>query len=131
MSKEYMNNLNNGKKIDIRLIALDLDGTLLNSDKQLSPRNRTALFQAAQKGILIVPTTGRLPGALSPAVSADFHFLQGVPGPTGRAFARPVGCLVAAGRAAINCLLFCHNILRLSGADEPCSILQIGSHQYR
>ncbi|MDO5140308.1 MAG: HAD family hydrolase [Eubacteriales bacterium] len=63
-----MNNLNNGKRIDIRLIALDLDGTLLNSDKQLSPRNRTALFQAAQKGILIVPTTGRLPGALSPAV---------------------------------------------------------------
>ncbi|MDD5832845.1 MAG: Cof-type HAD-IIB family hydrolase [Clostridiales bacterium] len=53
---------------EIRLIALDLDGTLLNSDKQLSPRNRSALFRASEKGILIVPTTGRLPGALSPAV---------------------------------------------------------------
>ena len=84
-----------------------------------------ALYRAA------VP--GRLEGgrALPPAVSAEFHFLQGVPCPTGRAFASPVGRLVAAGGAAINCLLFCHNILRLSGADEPCSILQIGSHQYR
>ena len=42
---------------DIRLIAFDLDGTLLNSDKVLTPRNREALERAAEKGILIVPTT--------------------------------------------------------------------------
>lgn len=44
---------------DIRLIALDLDGTLLNSDKTLSPRNRAALEAAAARGIEIVPATGR------------------------------------------------------------------------
>lgn len=45
---------------DIKLIALDLDGTLLNSRKELSPENREALFRAAERGIEIVPATGRL-----------------------------------------------------------------------
>lgn len=44
---------------DYQLIALDLDGTLLNSRKQLSQRNAAALLAAAQQGIYIVPTTGR------------------------------------------------------------------------
>lgn len=44
---------------EIRLIALDLDGTLLNSDKQLTPANAQALASAAGKGIEIVPATGR------------------------------------------------------------------------
>ena len=43
----------------IRLIALDLDGTLLNSDKQLTQQNAQALACAAARGIEIVPTTGR------------------------------------------------------------------------
>lgn len=43
----------------IKLIALDLDGTLLNSDKQLSQRNRAALQAAADSGIQVVPATGR------------------------------------------------------------------------
>lgn len=43
----------------IRLIALDLDGTLLNTQKQLSEENRAALTRAARAGIHIVPTTGR------------------------------------------------------------------------
>ena len=30
----------------ISLIALDLDGTLLNSEKKISPRNRAALAAA-------------------------------------------------------------------------------------
>lgn len=44
---------------DIRLIALDLDGTLLNSRKELPPANAAALKEAAARGITIVPTTGR------------------------------------------------------------------------
>ncbi len=44
---------------DIKLIALDLDGTLLNSDKQLTQQNAQALACAAARGIEIVPTTGR------------------------------------------------------------------------
>jgi Cof subfamily protein (haloacid dehalogenase superfamily) len=44
---------------NIKLIALDLDGTLLNSDKQLTPENRAVLEKAAGEGIEIVPATGR------------------------------------------------------------------------
>ena len=44
---------------DIKLIALDLDGTLLNSDKLLSDENAEALEKASKKGIEIVPATGR------------------------------------------------------------------------
>jgi len=43
----------------IGLIALDLDGTLLDSQKNLSERNRRALERCARMGIQIVPTTGR------------------------------------------------------------------------
>ncbi|MBQ4290773.1 MAG: HAD family phosphatase [Clostridia bacterium] len=44
---------------EIRLIALDLDNTLLNSEKQLSEENRRTLFRAAEEGIVVVPATGR------------------------------------------------------------------------
>lgn len=44
---------------DIKLLALDLDGTLLNSQKQLTRGCLDALYAAAQTGIEIVPTTGR------------------------------------------------------------------------
>ncbi len=44
---------------DIRLIALDLDGTLLDSEKRLSAENAAALARAAAQGIEIVPATGR------------------------------------------------------------------------
>ena len=44
---------------NIRLIALDLDGTLLDSDKKLSAENLNALTRAAEEGIEIVPATGR------------------------------------------------------------------------
>ncbi len=54
--------------MDIRLIALDLDGTLLNQEKELSPRNQEALERCIQLGIHIVPATGRpalgLPGVI-------------------------------------------------------------------
>ena len=43
----------------IRLIALDLDGTLLDPDKKLSAENAAALARAAGEGIEIVPATGR------------------------------------------------------------------------
>lgn len=43
----------------IKLIAIDLDGTLLDSNKNLSETNRHALTMCIQKGILVVPCTGR------------------------------------------------------------------------
>ena len=46
--------------MDIRLIAFDLDGTLLRSDKSISPRTIQALLAARERGVLLVPSTGRL-----------------------------------------------------------------------
>lgn len=43
----------------VKLLALDLDGTLLNSQKELTPRTRDALYAAAEAGVEVVPTTGR------------------------------------------------------------------------
>jgi Cof subfamily protein (haloacid dehalogenase superfamily) len=44
---------------EIKLIALDLDGTLLNSRKELTPENAVALESVAKAGVEIVPATGR------------------------------------------------------------------------
>ena len=60
---------------DVRLIALDLDGTLLDSQKRLSAANRDALARAAAKGVLVVPTTGRFFGMMPPAVR-DLPFVR-------------------------------------------------------
>lgn len=43
----------------IKLIALDLDGTLLTSDKRISEANKEAIARARQQGVYIVLTTGR------------------------------------------------------------------------
>lgn len=48
----------------IKIIALDLDGTLLDSNKRLSAVNFAALQKAADAGIEIVPTTGRFFGGM-------------------------------------------------------------------
>ena len=52
----------------IGIVALDLDGTLLDSRKRLSPRNRAALERIADAGVLVVPTTGRFFGMMPEAV---------------------------------------------------------------
>lgn len=46
-------------KSKIKMIAFDLDGTLLTTDKRLTERTRKALEQAVEKGIHIIPATGR------------------------------------------------------------------------
>lgn len=43
----------------IQIVAFDLDGTLLDSSKNISERNIRALARCAEKGIHVVPTTGR------------------------------------------------------------------------
>ena len=59
-----------GTMAEIKLIALDLDGTLLTGNKRLSPRNRAALEAAAAAGIEIVPSTGRFYRGIPEAVRA-------------------------------------------------------------
>ena len=42
-----------------QLLALDLDGTLTNSNKEISQRNKEALFEAQRNGMKIVLASGR------------------------------------------------------------------------
>ncbi len=56
---------------EIKLIALDLDGTLLDSQKRLSYRNETVLKACIEKGIWVVPCTGRIWGGV-PEFLRDF-----------------------------------------------------------
>ena len=44
----------------IRLIALDLDGTLLHSDQSIGERTKDALQKAADNGVAVVVFSGRL-----------------------------------------------------------------------
>ncbi|MBR5533560.1 MAG: HAD family phosphatase [Ruminiclostridium sp.] len=59
----------------IKLIALDLDATLLDSQKKISPRTLAALERARQMGILMVPVTGR-PAQGLPQVVRDLPGLR-------------------------------------------------------
>ena len=42
-----------------KLVAIDMDGTLLNDEKKISERNRQAIRQATENGCMIVISTGR------------------------------------------------------------------------
>ena len=43
----------------MRVIAMDMDGTLLNSQKRISPRTREALIRAEQEGVILILASGR------------------------------------------------------------------------
>lgn len=53
----------------IRLVALDLDGTLLDSQSQISPRTRQAIADAVGRGVIVLPCTGRPLASLPPLVA--------------------------------------------------------------
>lgn len=57
----------------MRLIATDLDGTLLNSEAAVSARTRRALDAARARGVHVVPVTARQPIGLR-AIAADAAF---------------------------------------------------------
>ena len=50
----------------IKLIAIDLDGTLLNSEKKIPKENISAIQAAAQAGVKIVLCTGRPKSGIVP-----------------------------------------------------------------
>jgi hypothetical protein len=55
--------------MSIRLVAIDLDGTLLNSRREISEGNRRALLQAAEHDVQVVIVTGRRFHSALPFVS--------------------------------------------------------------
>lgn len=46
-------------RIDVKLVALDMDGTLLNDEQTISEENRKAIKEAEEKGVYVVLSTGR------------------------------------------------------------------------
>lgn len=60
---------------NVRLIATDLDGTLLNSEAQVTARTRRALDAARAAGIVVVPVTARQPIGLR-VLAGDAGFAQ-------------------------------------------------------
>ncbi|ADU32419.1 Cof-type HAD-IIB family hydrolase [Evansella cellulosilytica] len=54
----------------IKLIALDMDGTLLNSDHSISDANRLAIMEAEQNGMTVVISTGRSILTLKPYIES-------------------------------------------------------------
>lgn len=57
----------------IKLIATDIDGTLLNTSRQVSDRNRAAIHRAAEAGIIICYASGRLVPTLRPIIEMVGH----------------------------------------------------------
>lgn len=58
------------KHLDVKIIAFDLDDTLLNDEKKVSPRTLAAIQAAAAKGIFIVLCSGRAENGILPYVRA-------------------------------------------------------------
>ena len=59
----------------IKLVASDLDGTLLNKNKEITPRLFAALQKLDELGILFVPATGR-PFSTVPQAIKELPFLK-------------------------------------------------------
>lgn len=59
----------------VGLVLLDLDGTMLTTDKQISPATYAALERASAMGVQIVPCTGRFYGGI-PQVVRDLPFVR-------------------------------------------------------
>ncbi len=53
----------------VRLIALDLDGTLLSRNNGVTPATREAIARAVAHGVAVVPATGRPLASLPPVVA--------------------------------------------------------------
>ena len=58
------------ERAPVRLIALDLDGTLLDSSGRIPERNREALREAASRGIAIALASGRMTDCITPTADA-------------------------------------------------------------
>ena len=58
----------------VRILALDLDDTLLHSNQSISPRTRNAVRRAEEAGVTVVLTSGRIPEAMDRYVRfLDLH----------------------------------------------------------
>ena len=52
--------------MNYKLIAVDIDDTLLNRNKEITPKTKEALIKAQEKGVKVVVASGRLPYGVKP-----------------------------------------------------------------
>jgi hydroxymethylpyrimidine pyrophosphatase-like HAD family hydrolase len=62
-----------GQPANVRLVATDLDGTLLRSDGTISPRTRSALAALEKAGVALVVVTARPPRWMAPIGEITGH----------------------------------------------------------
>jgi hypothetical protein len=80
-------------RFPIRLLALDLDGTLVEDDLVLRPKIRAAILDAVERGVRVVIATGRMPtsaqpfalklGLTDPIIGYQGALVRAMPGPAG------------------------------------------------
>ena len=64
---------------DIKLIALDLDGTTLNRKTEITPRTRAAIDAAIEKGVIVALASGRSRRGIVPTAEAlELHKKHGL-----------------------------------------------------
>lgn len=56
--------------MEIKLLAFDLDGTTITQHRYLSRENREALIRAGERGVVLVPATGRMKDFLPQEISS-------------------------------------------------------------
>ena len=60
--------------MSVKLVAIDIDGTLLDSNRKITPKVKETLQKANEKGIYIVLCTGRpLPGVKDQLTELDLY----------------------------------------------------------
>lgn len=65
-------------KNKIRLVAADMDGTLLNGNREITEYTQEAIRKASEKGIYFVPATGRAVNALPKELKAMEEVRYGI-----------------------------------------------------
>jgi Cof subfamily protein (haloacid dehalogenase superfamily) len=117
----------------IRLLALDLDGTLVKKDGSYDPRDLAAVAEARRRGIEVLLATGRLIGGTAP-VARDLALTAPMVCADGATIARPDGELVheetidpaigasivaAMEKAGLHPFVFDHHGVHATHAGEP------------
>ncbi len=74
INQEYLDIMDRQEKREIKLIALDLDGTTLNKKGQVSQRTKETLRKAMNVGVHVVIATGRCYSA----IPEDVKHLEGI-----------------------------------------------------
>ncbi|MEG2642426.1 MAG: HAD hydrolase family protein, partial [Eubacterium sp.] len=65
--------------MNYQLIALDLDGTLCNDDKQITPITKQVLLRAQQKGIRVALASARpAPGLIRERKALELDRYHGI-----------------------------------------------------